>query len=756
MRLILRYGALALVIIAAAIFIVSPLAGSLVERWSLRDTDMRSTLVYNSVRHEVANLVDQGAAAQIHDLFEQIALDDRLLAVGYCDQKSELLYHSKMMPEGFTCGIISAAATHRHTSQIALDGFRLMVASFPIRGRTETGQLVILHDLAFGKRRASRAIMWSIAALLLVAFIAAALASLSALMIGRRWLHSIRQAIEDIRLGRTDHADTNEVPLAREVRQVLRDIDDAKRATDGPRVEWTPEFLSNLLADEIPDTPIIVVSNREPYIHNYEGAKISLQIPASGLVVALEPLMRACGGTWIAHGSGTADRKTVDSRDCIAVPPDAPQYLLRRIWLSEEEQEGYYYGLSNEGIWPLCHLAFVRPTFREPDWVKYKAVNERFADAVVAEAKRSDPIILVQDYHLALLPRLLRLRLPEATIVTFWHIPWPNAETFGICPWKEDIIAGLLGSSVIGFHTQFYCNNFIDSVDRFLESRIDREVSSITLQNHETFVRPYPISVEWPLAALSRQPPVDQCRAAVRRRLGIANDVCLGVGIERFDYTKGILDRLQAIETFITRYPEWKGRFVFAQCAAPTRSKLETYRNLQRDAVLAAESINERHGNDAWKPIILNIRHYDVDEVLELFRAADLCIVSSLHDGMNLVAKEFVAARDDEAGVLILSTFAGASRELPEALIVNPYDTGSMANAIEQALSMSKGEQRERMQLMREMVRTHNVYRWAGQMLLDVAQIRKRKGLVRMTPRRQTASLPTDIRKKTRTLSSAS
>jgi trehalose-6-phosphate synthase len=752
----LRYGALALVIIAAAIFIVSPLAGSLVERWSLRDTDMRSTLVYNSVRHEVANLVDQGAAAQIHDLFEQIALDDRLLAVGYCDQKSELLYHSKMMPEGFTCGIISAAATHRHTSQIALDGFRLMVASFPIRGRTETGQLVILHDLAFGKRRASRAIMWSIAALLLVAFIAAALASLSALMIGRRWLHSIRQAIEDIRLGRTDHADTNEVPLAREVRQVLRDIDEAKRATDGPRVEWTPEFLSNLLADEIPDTPIIVVSNREPYIHNYEGTKISLQIPASGLVVALEPLMRACGGTWIAHGSGTADRKTVDSRDCIAVPPDAPQYLLRRIWLSEEEQEGYYYGLSNEGIWPLCHLAFVRPTFREPDWVKYKAVNERFADAVVAEAKRSDPIILVQDYHLALLPGLLRLRLPEATIVTFWHIPWPNAETFGICPWKEDIIAGLLGSSVIGFHTQFYCNNFIDSVDRFLESRIDREVSSITLQNHETFVRPYPISVEWPLAALSRQPPVDQCRAAVRRRLGIANDVCLGVGIERFDYTKGILDRLQAIETFITRYPEWKGRFVFAQCAAPTRSKLETYRNLQRDAVLAAESINERHGNDAWKPIILNIRHYDVDEVLELFRAADLCIVSSLHDGMNLVAKEFVAARDDEAGVLILSTFAGASRELPEALIVNPYDTGSMANAIEQALSMSKGEQRERMQLMREMVRTHNVYRWAGQMLLDVAQIRKRKGLVRMTPRRQTASLPTDIRKKTRTLSSAS
>ncbi|MBV1698614.1 MAG: trehalose-6-phosphate synthase [Hyphomicrobiales bacterium] len=756
MRLILRYGALALVIIAAAIFIVSPLAGSLVERWSLRDTDMRSTLVYNSVRHEVANLVDQGAAAQIHDLFEQIALDDRLLAVGYCDQKSELLYHSKMMPEGFTCGIISAAATHRHTSQIALDGFRLMVASFPIRGRTETGQLVILHDLAFGKRRASRAIMWSIAALLLVAFIAAALASLSALMIGRRWLHSIRQAIEDIRLGRTDHADTNEVPLAREVRQVLRDIDDAKRATDGPRVEWTPEFLSNLLADEIPDTPIIVVSNREPYIHNYEGTKISLQIPASGLVVALEPLMRACGGTWIAHGSGTADRKTVDSRDCIAVPPDAPQYLLRRIWLSEEEQEGYYYGLSNEGIWPLCHLAFVRPTFREPDWVKYKAVNERFADAVVAEARRPDPIILVQDYHLALLPRLLRLRLPEATIVTFWHIPWPNAETFGICPWKEDIIAGLLGSSVIGFHTQFYCNNFIDSVDRFLESRIDREVSSITLQNHETFVRPYPISVEWPLAALSRQPPVDQCRAAVRRRLGIANDVCLGVGIERFDYTKGILDRLQAIETFITRYPEWKGRFVFAQCAAPTRSKLETYRNLQRDAVLAAESINERHGNDAWKPIILNVRHYDVDEVLELFRAADLCIVSSLHDGMNLVAKEFVAARDDEAGVLILSTFAGASRELPEALIVNPYDTGSMANAIEQALSMSKGEQRERMQLMREMVRTHNVYRWAGQMLLDVAQIRKRKGLVRMTPRRQTASLPTDIRKKTRTLSSAS
>jgi trehalose 6-phosphate synthase len=374
----------------------------------------------------------------------------------------------------------------------------------------------------------------------------------------------------------------------------------------------------------------------------------------------------------------------------------------------------------------------VRPTFRESDWNEYRRVNARFAAAVVQEARRPDPIILVQDYHFALLPKMIRDGLPEATIITFWHIPWPNAETFGICPWKEEIIAGLLGSSVLGFHTQFHCNNFIDTVDRFIESRIDRELASVTVGGHETFVRPYPISIEWPPAALADQKPVADCRASVRASLGLSDSVRLGVGIERFDYTKGILDRLRAVDAFLTRYPEWIGHFVFFQVAAPTRSKLETYRNLRSEAEALAREINDRHGRAGYTPVWLVVRHCEPDEVFELFRAADLCIVSSLHDGMNLVAKEFVAARDDEQAVLILSDFAGASRELPEALIVNPYDTQSVVEAIGQALRMPEVEQRDRMHLMRNIVRSRNVYRWAGQMLLDAAQLRKRQKIMLM------------------------
>jgi trehalose 6-phosphate synthase len=496
------------------------------------------------------------------------------------------------------------------------------------------------------------------------------------------------------------------------------------------QVQWTPHTLQRLLDERLPGIEVIAISNREPYIHNCDHDSVLLQTPASGLVAALEPVMRACGGTWIAHGSGSADRETVDEYDRIRVPPAAPVYTLRRVWLSEEEQDGYYYGLANEGLWPLCHVAFVRPTFRQDDWHQYVAVNRRFADIVVEETSQDDPIVLVHDYHFALLPRMIRNRLPHATILTFWHIPWPNSETFGICPWREQVIKGLLGSSILGFHTQFHCNNFLEATDRFMESRIDREYGSVTLGGHETIIRPYPISIEWPPSALAAQPPVAQCRQAIMQRYGLPPDARIAVGIERFDYTKGILDRMRAIDDLLMRRPVWKGRLVFIQAAAPSRSKLDTYSALQRDACQAAEEINARHGQGAYKPILLVLRHHEPHEVFELFRAADVCIVSSLHDGMNLVAKEFAASRDDEQGVLILSTFAGASRELSEALMVNPYDTFAVAETIERALTMSPSEQRERMRMMRDLVRVRNVYRWAGQMLLDAARLRSQERIV--------------------------
>ena len=503
-------------------------------------------------------------------------------------------------------------------------------------------------------------------------------------------------------------------------------------ATD-PFVQWSPDMLRQILATELPDSEVIVVSNREPYSHELTDDGIELRVPASGLISALEPITRTCAGTWIAHGSGSADKQMVDRNDHIQVPPDDPAYTLRRVWLSEEEYKGYYYGFANEGLWPLCHIAFTRPVFRAADWECYQAVNRKFADVVVEEAKTRNPIVLIQDYHFALLPRLVRERLPDAIIITFWHIPWPNSEVFGVCPWREQILDGLLGSSIVGFHIQFHCNNFFDSVDRFLESRIDRETAAISYGGQASLVHSYPISIEWPEAA--SEPATDDAggpsdaRTRVLQRFGLPDDIKLAVGVERLDYTKGILDRFRAMDEFLLQHSDWIGRLVFLQVAAPSREMIAAYRQLHQDCLDLVADINERYGRDGYQPIILLFEHHDQDELFELYRAADLCVVSSLHDGMNLVAKEFVAARDDEQGVLVLSAFAGASRELLEALIVNPFDPSALAEAFFTGLTMSPEEQRERMRRMREVVRSNNVFRWAGNMLLDAALLRKRDQL---------------------------
>jgi trehalose 6-phosphate synthase len=458
-----------------------------------------------------------------------------------------------------------------------------------------------------------------------------------------------------------------------------------------------------------------------------EGNVIEIQRPASGLVTALEPVMRACSGTWIAHGAGSADRDTVDRYDRVMVPPDKPSYRIRRVWLTHEEEQGYYYGFANEGLWPLCHVAHTRPVFRKEDWEHYKAVNQRFADVVIDEARSEDPIVLVQDYHFALAPRMIRERLPLATIITFWHIPWPNPESFGICPWREEVLAGMLGSSILGFHTQFHCNNFFDTVDRYLEARVDRETFTISYGGEPTEVRRYPISIEWPPAALDGQPPVEACRKGVRERLGMGPDLRFGIGVDRLDYTKGIIERFLATERLLELQPEWVGKFSFVQVAAPSRSTLEEYQNLEERVRAIAQRINHRFGGQGYLPIHLIIEHHTAEEVYELYRAAELCYVSSLHDGMNLVAKEFVASRDDEQGVLILSQFTGAARELAEALIVNPYDIEQSAAAMVVALTMPSEEQRARMRSMRHLVQEFNVYRWAGRMLVDAARMRHRR-----------------------------
>jgi len=526
-------------------------------------------------------------------------------------------------------------------------------------------------------------------------------------------------------------------PFARDVRALVRQLEGRYRPRDESQTAWTPDTLRSLLAGELSGHEVIVVSNREPYIHVRTPDGIRVQRPASGLVTALEPIMRACSGIWIAHGSGSADRETVDAHDHILVPPDAPAYQLRRIWLTPEEETGYYSGFANEGLWPLCHIAHVRPTFRSSDFEHYRTVNARFADAVKQEAKSPDPIVLVQDYHFALLPRMIRDRLPRATIIAFWHIPWPNPEAFAICPWREELLDGMLGSSILGFHTQFHCNNFMDTVDRTLEARVDREAFTVSFKTCLTAVHRYPISVDWPPDPKLLAKSTAQARADVRRRLGLPADHALGIGVERLDYTKGILERFRAVDRLLELEPQWIGRFTFVQIAAPTRGMIADYQDYAQRVKAVADEINARFSRAPHPPIVLLAEHHEPESIYEFFRAADLCFVSSLHDGMNLVAKEFIAARDDERGVLVLSQFAGASRELPEALIVNPYDADQCAAALHLALTMGPDEQRARMRLMRGLVGDYNVYRWAGRMLIDAAAMRQRSGLSRFARERE-------------------
>ncbi len=713
---------LAAVALGLLLALVAPLATALVESWTQRDATDRAAIIHRSLKPQADTAIGSGG---LERLFAEVTGADDNLALAYCPPNGNLRAATAAMPPSMTCAAVSRGATPT-TATVKTSAGRYHLAAFPLA----TGHLIVAQSLALAEARERQARRYVTLALLVVIAGLGAFSTVLLMTLMRGWVDGLRRALRNADTPRgTQRAFA---PLVEDIRILLDDIKAEQRFTDQIHIEWSPATLHKLIENELPGAELFIVSNREPYIHN-KGAdgSIVLQTPASGLVAALEPVARACQGTWIAHGSGSADQLVVDQFDRVPVPPDNPTYKLRRVWLSDEEQEGYYYGFANEGIWPLCHVAFVRPTFRENDWRLYREVNERFADAVVEEATTEDPIILVQDYHFALLPRMLRQRLPKATIVAFWHIPWPNAETFGICPYREELIDGLLGSTILGFHTQFHCNNFLEATDRFMESRIDREEYAVSLAGHETQIRPYPISIEWPPAALQHAPPVDECRSSVMQRFGLKPDARIAVGIERFDYTKGILDRIRAIDDLLTREPKWRGRLAFIQAAAPTRSKLDSYSSLQADAEALAADVNARHGTAGYQPIHLVIRHHDQGEVYELFRAADVCIVSSLHDGMNLVAKEFVAARDDEQGVLVLSNFAGASRELSEAIIINPYDTHRTADALDLALSMPPDEQRVRMRLMREQVRRRNVHRWAAQMLIDAARIRRRATVTR-------------------------
>ena len=515
-------------------------------------------------------------------------------------------------------------------------------------------------------------------------------------------------------------------PLALEVSRLARSMQRAQVAAEqeaalrlaGESV-WTEERLKQFVNLQLNGRPLVVVSNREPVSHVWRGGQIHVQAPASGLVTAMDPVMRACGGVWVAHGSGDADRETADTRGRLGVPVDDPRYTLRRVWLTKEEEQGYYAGFSNEGLWPLCHIVHVRPTFRPDDWSYYLEVNQKFADTVLDQIKDAEaPLVLIQDYHFAALPALIKAARPDVRVAIFWHIPWPNFEAFGICPWQEELLHGMLGADLIGFHTQYYCNNFLETVDRALEARIDWERYSVTRGDHTTYVKPFPISV----APEFVDDPPRVSRPELLRRLGISAEF-LGLGVERIDYTKGLPERLSALQFFFETYPQYRERLVFVQLAAPSRSTINRYQEIQREVEEKVRELNQMFQTKTWRPVLYLKAHHEHRDIWAYYRHADFCMVTSLHDGMNLVAKEFVSVRDDEDGALILSRFAGASHELRDALIVNPYDLTGMAEAVRTALEMPPEERRARMVRMRQSVIDHNIYRWAGMLLSELARI---------------------------------
>ena len=683
-----------------------------------------------------------GDRAALEQMVQRFTNRDHLIGIG--------VYDSDGTPVVITPGLSSLLSgspkltqellsTRRESKFLGLRLKRVHVLSVPLHtlGESRSGELLIIHDATFIRiailRIWSRVFVHIAIQVLVIAVI---------IWLVLRWslagpIDRVAHWMKVLRTGRRTVQPTADdmgflLPLAREVLPLAETIQQARAATEIEarlrnihESSWTAQRLADHVRNKLHGSNLFVVSNREPYTHTRTDNGITVSVPASGLVTAIDPVLCACKGTWVAHGSGNADAETVDRHDRLQVPPDDPRYTLRRVWISAEEEVGYYNGFANEGLWPLCHIAHTRPIFRASDWKHYNNVNEKFADALVEEiASEEYPVVLIQDYHFALLPCMIKDRLPQARVAIFWHIPWPNPESFSICPWQRELLHGLLGADLIGFHTQEHCNNFLHTVDRMLEAKVDWEHFFIERNQHRSTVLPFPISVEFSGNASDTHAVINADeRRALLSELGV-EATFLGVGVDRVDYTKGILERFQAVETFLERYPKYQGKFTFIQIGAPSRTRIKRYADFQTEVRAEVNRINARFKRGKWKPIVFQNREHTRQEVKRYYRAAHVCMVTSLHDGMNLVAKEYVAARNDERGVLILSPFTGAARELHDAIIVNPYDVESTAEAIAQALNMNASEMIDRMRRMRRSVKEHNIYWWAGALIGELCELR--------------------------------
>jgi trehalose 6-phosphate synthase len=716
------------------------------EKRNLRnDLARRSSVLAESLQESIEPLLDRASGKNLQRLVERFGEREHLKGVAVYDDSGAALAITPGLARRFPESPEAATRAARLSSEVSdfieVEGVPMHIFALPLHRNGQTvGTLAVFYDASYIDTRNSYALRDA----LLNALIQTLLITLMALVLVRwtltgplarttKWLRTLRAGVPH---------DPGTLPegeifdqIHKEVAHLAQDLNTARataeaeaRLRDSQSSLWTAERLRVSVRNKLHDKTLFVVSNREPYMHvfNEKDKSIDTIIPASGVVTALEPVLRACNGTWIANGSGNADREVVDAKDQLRVPPDHPSYTLRRVWLSDEEDKGYYEGFSNEGLWPLCHIAHTRPIFRPEDWLQYQNINRRFADVVLQEMEGTEsPILLAQDYHFALLPRMVKEGRPDARVAIFWHIPWPNAEVFGICPWQRELVDGLLGADLIGFHIQTHCNNFLETVDRALEALTEWDRFAVNRQGHLTRVRPYPISVAFPETsnAINESRSAGAERAALCAELGIEASL-FGVGVDRVDYTKGILERFRGIERFLELNPAYQQRFTFVQIGAPSRTDIERYKNFLAEVSAEVERINARFQAGRWKPIVFLKKHHSHQEIARYYNAASFCMVTSLHDGMNLVAKEFVAAREDERGALILSTFAGAAHEMSDALLINPYDVSQLADTIHRALEMTEEEQAMRMQRMRHDVRERNVYRWAAHLLSDLTEIR--------------------------------
>jgi alpha,alpha-trehalose-phosphate synthase [UDP-forming] len=709
-----------------------------------RELESKAETLGQSLAANTESPLQAGDTARLELVVQRFTKRDHLLGIGIYDRGGKpLVVTPGLGPllSGVPKLMADALLDNRTISEfvrVRLKRTHMLVAPIRTADNKVVGEIIVVHDATYIRTEIFR--VWS-RVFLRIAIQVLVIAVITFLVL--RWslagpIAHVAQWIRALRTGRHAVQPTaadlnfllpfaNEVaPLAESMRQARAAAEAEARLRNINESLWTAQRLADHVRNKLDGNNLFVVSNREPYTHTRQDKRIIVTVPASGLVTAIEPILRACQGTWVAHGSGNADAETVDAHDRLQVPPDDPRYTLRRIWLSTEEEDGYYNGFANEGLWPLCHIAHTRPTFRTSDWEYYNKVNKKFADALVEEIEGEEhPVVLIQDYHFALLPRMLKERLPSARVAIFWHIPWPNAEAFSICPWQRELLDGLLGADLIGFHTQAHCNNFMHTVDHVLEAKVDWEHFAIERNQHRSSVLPFPISVELVEDRSDAQTGInaEEERSALLLELGI-EATFLGVGVDRVDYTKGILERFRAIESLLERYPRYQGKFTFIQLGAPTRSRIKRYAEFQAEVRAESERINARFKRGKWKPIIFQNREHTHQEVQRYYRAAHLCMVTSLHDGMNLVAKEYVAARQDERGVLILSRFTGAARDLHDAIIVNPYDVESTAEAIAQALEMNVSEMVDRMRRMRKSVRERNIYWWAGSLIGELCELR--------------------------------